>query len=256
MNQSIDILKDYHPASNLLTSRHIVVTGADYELGDAVARAVAAHGATAILIGRDQPTLEKLYDEIAQSGAPEPALLPFDLWRASADDFDALGATLSGEFDELDGLAHCAVDLGILSPLAVYDLSIWVRVIQANLNVPYLMTRVCLPLLEKAESASVVFTSSDVGRIGRPNWGAYGVSCFALEGLMQTWAVELEGDSSVRINTLDPGPLRTAMRARLYPGEDPETVPTPADIATAYLYLLGPDSEGLSGRSLSAHQGA
>ncbi|MEJ2107778.1 MAG: SDR family NAD(P)-dependent oxidoreductase [Acidiferrobacteraceae bacterium] len=128
--------------------------------------------------------------------------------------------------------------------------------IQANLNVPYLMTRVCLPLLEKSSQSSVVFTSSDVGRTGQPFWGAYGVSCFAVEGLMQTWAAELEGESTVRINTLDPGPLRTAMRAKLYPGEEPETVPTPADIAAAYLYLLGPDSDELSGRSLSAHQEA
>lgn len=256
MNQSTGILKDYQPESHLLAGRQIAVTGADYELGDAVARAVAAHGGTAILIGRDQPTLEKLYDDLVQSGAAEPALLPFDLWRASADDFDALGKTLSGAFEHLDGLAHCAVDLGILSPLAVYDLSIWVRVIQANLNVPYLMTRVCLPLLEKSSQSSVVFTSSDVGRTGQPFWGAYGVSCFAVEGLMQTWAAELKGESTVRINTLDPGPLRTVMRAKLYPGEEPETVPAPADISAAYLYLLGPDSDGLSGRSLSAHQEA
>ncbi len=255
MTDTLNALKDYQPAADLLAGRHIVVTGADYELGDAIARAVAAHGATAILIGADRPILEALYDEIVHTGAPEPALLPFDLWRSSANDYDALGHTLGKEFEQLDGIAHCAVDMGILSPLAVYDLSIWVRVIQANLNGPYLLTRVCLPLLENSKQASVVFTSSDVGRHGRANWGAYGVSCFALEGLMQTWAVELEADSTVRINTLDPGPLRTAMRRQLYPGEEPETVPTPAEIAGAYLYLLGADGAGVSGRSLGAHQG-
>jgi len=254
MTATLDALKDYQPATNLLEGRHIVVTGADYELGDAVARAVAAHGAVAILIGADQGRLEALYDDIAKHG-PEPAILPFNLWRSHAADFEELGHTLAGEFEQLDGIAHCAVDMGILSPLAVYDLSVWVRVIQANVNVPYLVTRVCLPLLEKSKQASVVFTSSDVGRHGRANWGAFGVSCFAVEGLMQTWAAELEGESTVRINTLDPGPLRTAMRQRLYPGENPETVPTPADIANAYLYLLGPDGSALSGRSLGAHQG-
>jgi NAD(P)-dependent dehydrogenase (short-subunit alcohol dehydrogenase family) len=128
----------------------------------------------------------------------------------------------------------------------------WQRVLQVNLNAAWMLTRACLPLMRKSADASIVFTTSDAGRKGRAYWGAYGVSGFALEGLMQTVADEIAVEGRVRANSLNPGAVRTALRARLYPGEDPQTLPTPEAIMPAYLFLLGPDSRGLNGQRFNA----
>jgi NAD(P)-dependent dehydrogenase (short-subunit alcohol dehydrogenase family) len=123
---------------------------------------------------------------------------------------------------------------------------------QVNLNAAWLLTRACLPLLHKSADASIVFTTADVGRQGRAYWGAYGVSCFGLEGLMQILADECAAEGRLRVNSLDPGVARTGMRSRLYPGEDRDALPAPETLMPAYLYLLGPDSRGVNGQALSA----
>ncbi|EPN56768.1 putative oxoacyl-(acyl carrier protein) reductase, partial [Pseudomonas syringae pv. actinidiae ICMP 18807] len=106
--------------------------------------------------------------------------------------------------------------------------------------------------LKRSEDASIAFTSSSVGRKGRANWGAYGVSKFATEGLMQTLADELEGVTAVRANSINPGATRTGMRAQAYPDENPLNNPAPEDIMPVYLYLMGPDSKGINGQALNA----
>lgn len=247
-------LYHYQPAEKLLNSRIILVTGADTDLGETVAMSCAAHGATVILLGSGRRKLEELYDRIEQSGAPQPALLPLDLTRANEDSFAQLTELLTSEFGRLDGLAHCDIDIGVLSPLNLYDLPTFSRVLATNVNVPYLLTRACLGLLIKSDDACIVFTSSEAGRTGKPFWGAYGIACFAIEGMMQTWAAELEGDTRVRVNSLATGPIRTTMRARAYPGEDPNSLMTPDAIVGAYLYLLGPDSKAVSGQALHAQE--
>jgi NAD(P)-dependent dehydrogenase (short-subunit alcohol dehydrogenase family) len=133
-----------------------------------------------------------------------------------------------------------------------YDPVEWLRVIQVNLNAPFLLTQACLPLLKRAPDASVLFTSSGVGRRGRAYWGAYSASKFAIEGLMQVLADELDENSRVRVNSINPGRVRTAMRAAAYPAENPAELLTPQDIVLPYLYLLGPDSRDVHGRALDA----
>lgn len=247
-------LRNYKADANLLADRTILITGADTELGGAVACTLAAHQATVILLGRKRKQLEVVYDTIEKSSAPQPALMPFNLTKASAESYEQLAQTLNDEFSSLDGLAHCDIDIGKLSPLEHYELPIFSNVLQANVNAPYLLTRTCMFLLHKSESASVIFTSSDAGRMGKPFWGAYGIACFAIEGMMQTWAAELQDETNIRMNSLSTGPVRTTQRASAYPGEDPTTLPTPDDIASAYLFLMGPDSEDLTGQALHAQQ--
>jgi NAD(P)-dependent dehydrogenase (short-subunit alcohol dehydrogenase family) len=247
-------LYQYQAKNDLLKNRTILVSGADTDLGETVATSCADHGATVVLLGSGRRRLETLYDKIEQSGAAQPALVPLNLTRASEDSFIQLTETLTSEFGRLDGLAHCDIDIGVLSPLALYDLPTFSRVMTANINAPYLLTRACLGLLSQSDSASIVFTSSEAGRTGKPFWGAYGIACFAIEGMMQTWAAELADDTPIRANSLATGPIRTTLRARAYPGEDPNSLMTPDEIMGAYLFLLGPDSEAITGQSLHAQE--
>lgn len=121
-----------------------------------------------------------------------------------------------------------------------------------NLTAPFIMTQTLLPLLRRSEDASVIFTSSGVGRKGRAYWGAYAVSKFATEGLMQTLADEIENEPNLRVNAINPGGTRTPMRAYAYPAEDPFKLPTPEEIQPAYLFLMGPDSKRVNGQSIDA----
>lgn len=244
--------KDYTPRADLLAGRTILVTGAGDGIGKAVSSAFAAHGATVILLGRTVVKLEAVYDAIVAAGGPQPAIYPMDLEGATPDDHRQLAENVASQLGRLDGLLHNAGLLGSLTPIAHYDPVEWLRVIQVNLNAPFLLTQSCLPLLERAPEASIVFTSSGVGRRGRAYWGAYGASKFGVEGLMQILADELEENSTVRVNSLNPGQTRTAMRAAAYPAENPASLLTPADIVVPYLYLMGPDSVGVHGRALDA----
>jgi len=244
----------YTPASKLLASRTILVTGAGDGIGRAAALAFAAHGASVILLGRTAAKLEKVYDEIEKHGAPQAAILPLDLAQATQAHYQQVAQTIEKEFGRLDGLLHNAADAGTQTPLELYEPDMWYRVMQVNLHAAWLLTRACLPLLRKSDDASIVFTSAGAGRKGRAYRGAYGVSCFGLEGLMQILADECATEGRVRVNSLDPGAVRTGMRARAYPGENPRTLPAPEDIMPAYLYLLGPDSRGVNGRALNVDE--
>lgn len=245
-------MRNYKPAPDLLKGRVILVTGAGDGIGAAAAKRFAAHGATVILLGRSTRKLEKVYDEIEQNGGPQPGLAPLDLAKTNQEQYEELANLLEKEFGHIDGLLHNAGQLGTLTPLEQYDLRQWAQLMQVNLHAPYLLTRALLPLLKKSADASVVFTSSGVARKGRAYWGAYAITKAAADNMMQIWSDELETNTSVRFNSIDPGAVRTAMRASAYPGEDPNSLPRPEEILTVYLYLLGPDSRGQSGEIFSA----
>ena len=237
-----------------LAGRVIAITGASAGLGRAVALACAQHGAGVVLIGRDEGRLEAVHAEIAASGAPEASIGVLDLERALAGDYHALTQALAERYGRLDGLLHNAGILGTLSPIEHYDVPTWCRVLHVNVTAAFALTQVLLPALRKSADASVLFTSSSVGRRGRAYWGAYAVSKFALEGLSQVLADELEGVSAIRVNTLNPGRARTAMRRQAYPAEDLETVPLPDSLTAPYLALLGPASRGVTGRAFDAQR--
>jgi len=245
----------YRPAPDLLRDRVVLVTGAGGGIGGAVAMACARHGAQVILHDRSARLLEKIYDAIAAANGPPPTMLPLDLMQATPDACAALADTVQREFGRLDGLAHCAAELGALAPLELYEPVTWLRVLQVNLTAAWLVTRACLPLLKKSPDAAIVFTGADVGRKARAYWGAYGVAAFGIEGLARTLAAELASRPALRVNSLDPGAVQTALRSQAYPGEDPKVHPLPEDIAPSYLYLLGPHSRGVTGRAFRARRG-
>ncbi len=247
-------MNKYRPVPDLLNDRVILVSGAGDGIGKTAAKSFAAHGATVILLGRTVPKLEAVYDEIEGSGHPQPAIYPINLEGAAPKDYQDLADTLEREFGRLDGLLHNATNLGSLTPLEHYDLQLWAQVMQVNLHAPFLLTRSCLPVLRKSPDASVVFTSSALGRAGRAYWGAYAISNFAVEGMMQVLAEELESKPQIRVNSLDPGWVRTTFFSRAYPARDPGTLPAPEEIMSAYLYLMGPDSRGITGRAMTAQE--
>lgn len=244
---------DYRPAQNLLADRCILITGATGGLGRAAALACARHGAQVILLGRDVPKLEALYDEIESLGAPAPAILPMELLQASDALCHDIATTVEEQVGRLDGILHNAAELGALAPIELYHAEIWTRVFQVNVHAPFLLTRALLPLLKRAPDASVVFTSAEVGRRPRAYWGAYAAAYGAVEVMAQTLALELD-NTAVRVNTLDPGNVQTALRTRAYPAEDPQQWPLPEEVMPAYLYLLGPDSRGVTGQALAAQR--
>ncbi|MGB0204898.1 MAG: YciK family oxidoreductase [Neptuniibacter sp.] len=243
---------EYQAPENLLKDRVILVTGAGDGIGRVAAKTYAAHGATVILLGRTLEKLEHVYDEIEAAGHPQPALVPLNLESAQEHDFIELTNTLEQEFGKLDGILHNAGLLGVRTPIESYDPVIWQQVMQVNVNAPFMLTQILMPLLERSENASVVFTSSGVGRKSKAYWGAYAVSKFATEGLMQTLADEISNVSNIRSNCINPGATRTQMRADAYPAENPGTLKTPEDIMPLYLYLMGPDSNDVNGQSLDA----
>lgn len=243
------------PPTDLLRERVILVTGAAEGIGRAVALACAAHGATVVLSDRSEDAVGAVYDAIEAARGPQPAILPLDLEAADALAFGAAADVLGDTFGRLDGLAHCAAFAPFLSRIDDYDPVEWERVLRINLTAPFLLTQACLPLLRASPEASIVFTSDRVGRAGRAYWGAYAAAKFGIEGLMQVLADETRGSSSIRVNSIDPGPVRTELRARLYPGEDPKTLPSAESAAGTYLRLLGPQGRDSFGQAITVTRG-
>ncbi len=240
-------IKDYAPATDLLKDRVILVTGAGAGIGAEASRTFAHFGATVVLVGRTQKKLEAVYDAIEAAGGPQPVIFVMDFAKAQGDDYQNLHDGLQQDFGRLDGLLNNASILGARSPIEHHDVKTWLETIHVNLNAPFILTQALLPLLHKSADPSIVFTSSGVGSKGKAFWGAYAVSKFGTEGLMQTLADEV---TDIRVNCINPGATRTAMRKAAYPGEDPNRLKIPADIMMPYLYLLGPDSKGVTGQSI------
>jgi len=247
----VSTIENYQAPTDILKDRIILITGAGDGIGAAVAKACAAHGATVILLGKTIPKLEKVYDEIEQAGHPQAAIIPVNLAGATPADYDNIIATIEKEFGRLDGLLHNAAFLGNRTPIEQYSLQEFNESMQVNLTAPFLLTQACLPLLKKSDDASIIFTSSDVGRHGKAYWGAYAISNAATENLMQILADETESNTNIRVNSVDPGAVRTAMRMRVFPGVDPESLVKPEEIVGGYLYLLGEDSTGVTGEQFS-----
>jgi NAD(P)-dependent dehydrogenase (short-subunit alcohol dehydrogenase family) len=248
-------IRQYAPPAELLRGRVIAITGAGDGIGRALSLSAAQLGAQLVLIGRNVKRLDAVHAEIAALTTPagpaaEACIAPLDLEKALASDYDRLAAALQQRFGRLDGLVHNAAILGTLAPIEHADMLNWVRVLHVNLTAAFALTQVLLPALRASADASLIFTSSSVGRRGRANWGAYAVSKFGVEGLSQVLADELAGNSSVRVNAVNPGPTRTRMRRQAYPGEDPAQPTEPAAILGPYLWLLGAASRGFTGKSL------
>lgn len=242
----------HHPiTTNSLADKVILITGAGAGIGRCAALTFAQAGATVILLGRTTAKLEAVYDEIVAAGGPQPAIVPLDMKGATRSHYQQLAATIDEQFGRLDGLLNNASLLGVLSPFEHIDLDSWNTLMQVNVTAQFMLTQALIPVLKKAPHASIVFTSSGVGRQGKAFWGPYAVSKFATEGLAQVMADEYAG-TSLRINVINPGATRTAMRSKAYPAEDASKLATTEQIMPLYVYLMSDASVAVNGQSLNA----
>ncbi|HEX3603568.1 MAG TPA: YciK family oxidoreductase [Steroidobacteraceae bacterium] len=244
---------DFATDATLLEGRVIMITGAGSGLGRALAIECARAGASVILSGRNSAKLDRVYDEIESlGGAAQPAIAALDLAAATAVEYDALARIVGAEFGRLDGLVHAAALLGDRTPLEQYDVPLWCKVLHVNLTAPFILTQVMLPELRKSPDASVIFVSSGVVKHARPFWGAYAVSKAGLESVRAMLFEELESEANIRINSVNPGRMRTAMRAAAYPAEDPNSVPSAESVTGPFLYLLSERGRGIDGQFIDA----
>ncbi|WP_158784952.1 YciK family oxidoreductase [Pantoea sp. BAV 3049] len=244
----------YQPKSNLLTDRIILVTGASDGIGREAALTYARYGAKVLLLGRNPQKLQTVADEIVAGGNTPPHWFILDLETATPERCHQLASEVAEKVSRLDGVLHNAGLLGEIVPMDQQDPVVWQQVMRVNIDATFFLTQALLPLLLKSASGSLVFTTSSVGRQGRAGWGAYSVSKFATEGMMQVLAEEY-GPHNLRVNCINPGGTRTKMRASAFPQEDASKLKTPAEIMPLYLYLMGDDSKRKTGISFDAQPG-
>lgn len=243
---------DYCPAPDLLAQRVVLVTGASGGLGREAALAFARHGATVILHGRNVTRLEALYDEIERLGAPEPIILPLDLAHAGQQEFANVEQSIRAQTGRLDGILHSATHFSHLTELAHEQLDHWTTTLRVNVVAVQSLTRACLPLLAAAPDASVIATAEMHGLRPAAFWGAFAVS----QGAVYSWTIiqsqEWSSRPNLRVNLLVPGPVDSPLRARTHPGEARTARMAPQALAPLWLYLMGPDSRGVSGNVFEA----
>jgi NAD(P)-dependent dehydrogenase (short-subunit alcohol dehydrogenase family) len=234
-----------------LTNKTILVTGAGAGIGRTAALTYAQLGATVILLGKTVSKLEAVYDEIVALGQAEPAIIPLDLKGASKQNYIDMSSTIVSQFGQLDGVLLNASMLGELTPFTQIHEQIFNDVMKVNVTAQYLLAQTLIPTLLLAPNASLVFTSSGVGNQGRAYWGAYSISKFATEGMMQVIADEYE-TSNLRTNAINPGATNTNMRSCAFPAEDKNKLASPEDIMPLYVYLMSDDSVEINGQTLKA----
>ncbi len=243
-----DAIRGFTPPSNCLDGKTILVTGAGSGIGRVAALTYAKYGATVLLLGKTLSKLEAVYDDIEQAGGKQAAILPLDLQTASFADMQQLANVIETEFGTLDGLLHNAAILGALTPLEMYDIDTFEKVMQVNSTAVFMLTQVLLPLLKNAANGSIVFTTSSVGSQPRAFWGAYALSKQAVEGMSAIFTQETKNTTALRFNCINPGATRTNMRAHAYPGEDPRTLKTPEDLMAGYVCLMSDASIAVQGQ--------
>ncbi len=238
----------------MLANKVILITGASRGIGRAVAKELAANGATVILLSRTIHDLESLYDEIVAAEHPQPTIYPFNLCNTTPVDYDDLRRAIVDQYGRLDGLIHNAGILGALTPLEHFNLQTWYQVMQVNLNATLLLTQATMPLLKQSEAGSIIFTLTELNNRPKANWGAYAVASAGCEALMKMLAVECQNLTRVRVNAIRPDKVKTLLRNEAYPAEPHTPLCEPRDIVTNYLYLLSDASRHINGQIFSINE--
>ena len=248
-----DITKINFP-SNLLKGKTIVISGSGSGIGRQVAKSFSKFGADLILFSKSEEKLESLFDELNKDYSNNVIIQPLDLETAEEKDYEKIFRAIRDDYHKIDGLINNAGILGEKKSLEQYSYVSWKNVLKVNLDASFLMTKSLMPLLRKSDNSSIIFTSSGVGRKGRAYWGAYSISKFATEAMMQILSEELQNTSRVRVNCINPGAVRTKMRESAYPAENPKKNPPPIEIIEAYLYLMSDMSLEINGQSIDAQE--
>lgn len=249
MNTTDQALLDYVPADDLLKDKVILVTGAGAGIGRAIALAYARFGATVVLLGKTIKELEKVYDEIEEAGYPEPAMYPLNMEGATAKDYQDMAEVFEDKLGGLDGIALNAAWLPGYIPFKEYEVELWLKTITVNLHANFLITKACLPLLEKSSDPSIIFSSHESTKAYN---GAFGVAKAGSLAMIDILGQEYDNpDNFIRVNSIDTGPIRTQMRKMNYPGEDIETLARPEAVVGPYLYFMGADAESRTNEKIT-----
>jgi NAD(P)-dependent dehydrogenase (short-subunit alcohol dehydrogenase family) len=226
-----------------LTGKTILITGAAGGLGSALALRCAHAGAGLILLDKNRRGLGVLSDRITGQGLTAPGLYPMDLAGAGLSDFIDLLETIKSEFGGLHALIHCALDFDGLQPLEQVEPQKWLQSMQVNVNAPWLLSSTLLPLLKQSENGRLVFLLDDLETVTGAYWGAYGTGKAALTGMVRQFHEAL-GNTTVIVRGVNPGPMRTGFRAKIYHAENPLDQPEPALAAEKIVAMLSGDIDG------------
>lgn len=232
----------------MLRGKVVMITGASQGLGKALTLACAEEGANLVISSRKAGSLDPVAEEAEGSGVKVLAI-PGDVSRSTH--VEMLVEAALERFGRIDVLVNNAGLLGPRVPIEEYPEDEWRKVLEANLTGPFLVARAVVPYMP--EGGSIVNVTSGVSIEGRPRWGAYSVSKFGVEGLTQILAAELE-ERGIRVNSVDPGGMRTQMRAAAYPDEDPNTLVTPEENTAVFLYLASDESRNVTGERFKAQE--
>lgn len=234
--------KDFYPDKNTLSGKNILITGTASEIGNAVALASAKSGGTILMLDRIQREMSRAYDTICELNREEPMMVEFDLLRADTSAFENLSASISEQFPEIHGLVHCAIWGAPLTPIVHSDMDTWRKVLDQQLVKPMYLTKCLLPNFNHEKPSSIIFTALDVGRNGRAYWGGLSAAFAGVENLSEILSIE-NADNHTRVNTIDPGRVKTATRKQFYPGENEKGLKAAndPDLINTYLYLLSND---------------
>ena len=225
-----------------------LITGAGAGIGRELAIRLASLGCELILLGRTQAKLERVYDQIETETDTLPVICPFELKDLDDAKAQQIAQAIEQSHGKIDFLVHNAGILGQRTPIENFSLAVWREVLEVNLTSAMTLSKAFNPLLRNSDCASILFTSSGVARPGRAYWGAYAVSKAGIECLTEVLADELTPTYGIRVNSINPGATRTAMRAAACPAEDPATVKPAADLMNSYLWLLSDASQDHSGK--------
>ena len=248
----MSIAKEFQASKKELENKVILVSGGGSGIGKEAALAFAECGAEIVLLGKNSDHLEETYNEFEARKLRSPILHQLDLETATEEELKQINNALIEEFGKLDGLLNNASILGDKSPIESYKYEVWKKVFDINVHATFLLTKSLLPALRISKEGSIIFTSSGVGRVGKAYWGAYSLSKFAIESLGQILSDELENTSNIRVNSINPGAVRTKIREQAYPAENPKENKEAKEILNAYLYLMSSKSIGFSGNSIDA----
>jgi|TARA_Y100000746_G_scaffold95504_1_gene81356 NAD(P)-dependent dehydrogenase (short-subunit alcohol dehydrogenase family) len=226
-----------------MEGKTILITGANRGIGKSLAKNFSNIGANIILLGKNEDSLNEVYDEIISCTKTKPLIIESDLNLLDLDGAHQIKKAIVNQYGVLDGLIYNAAKLGKMTSIEDYEDGLWKEIINTNLNSSFLIYKELIPILKAAPSGRIIFTSSGVAEVGKAYWGAYSVSKFAVKGLAEIIRDELDSTSNIKVFNYDPGATKTSMRASAYPGEDPNNLKDPDKLFGDYLWFFSEESQ-------------
>ena len=226
-----------------MKNKVILITGANKGIGKTLSLEFSKMGVNIVLLGRNEESLDSVYDEIITTTSTKPLIIKCDLSNIDINSAKQISDEIMGVYGRLDGVIFNAAKLGKMSTIEDYEEDVWKEVFNINLHSAFIISKEILPALKAAPNGRIIFTSSGVAEVGKAFWGAYSASKFAVKGLAEILRDELDTTSNVKVFNYDPGKTRTSMRALAYPAENPQDLKEPKVLFNDYLWFFSDESQ-------------